>query len=50
VQFLQPVQILMAQRQDIAPPAVVRPLNERDLARIRRKTRADMPDDYYERS
>jgi acetyltransferase-like isoleucine patch superfamily enzyme len=32
------------------PAKVVRPLNEKDLARIRRKTRADMPDDYYERS
>jgi acetyltransferase-like isoleucine patch superfamily enzyme len=32
------------------PAKVVRPLNERDLARIRRKTRADMPDDYYGRS
>lgn len=32
------------------PASVVRPLNEKDLARIRRKTRGDMPDDYYERS
>jgi acetyltransferase-like isoleucine patch superfamily enzyme len=32
------------------PAKVVRPLSEKDLARIRRKTRADMPDDYYERS
>jgi carbonic anhydrase/acetyltransferase-like protein (isoleucine patch superfamily) len=32
------------------PAKVVRPLNEKDLARIRRKTRNDMPDDYYERS
>jgi len=32
------------------PVKVIRPLNDRDLARIRRKTRADMPDDYYERS
>jgi acetyltransferase-like isoleucine patch superfamily enzyme len=32
------------------PAKVVRPLNETDLARIRRKTRRDMPDDYYERS
>jgi acetyltransferase-like isoleucine patch superfamily enzyme len=32
------------------PAKVVRPLNEKDLARIRRKTRPDMPDDYYERS
>jgi carbonic anhydrase/acetyltransferase-like protein (isoleucine patch superfamily) len=32
------------------PAKVVRPLNGRDLARIRRKTRRDMPDDYYERS
>jgi acetyltransferase-like isoleucine patch superfamily enzyme len=31
------------------PAKVVRPLNEKDLARIRRKTRGDMPDDYYER-
>jgi len=32
------------------PARVVRPLNESDLARIRRKTRGDMPDDFYERS
>lgn len=32
------------------PARVVRPLDEKDLARIRRKTRRDMPDDYYERS
>jgi acetyltransferase-like isoleucine patch superfamily enzyme len=32
------------------PAKVVRPLNEKDLAHVRRKTRADMPDDYYERS
>jgi acetyltransferase-like isoleucine patch superfamily enzyme len=32
------------------PAKVVRPLSEKDLARIRRKTRGDMPDDYYERS
>jgi carbonic anhydrase/acetyltransferase-like protein (isoleucine patch superfamily) len=32
------------------PAKVVRPLDEKDLARIRRKTRRDMPDDYYERS
>jgi acetyltransferase-like isoleucine patch superfamily enzyme len=32
------------------PAKVVRPLNEKDLARIRRKTRRDMPDDYYEQS
>jgi len=32
------------------PAKVVRPLEEKDLARIRRKTRADMPDDYYQRS
>jgi acetyltransferase-like isoleucine patch superfamily enzyme len=32
------------------PAKVVRPLNEKDLARIRRKTRKDIPDDYYERS
>jgi carbonic anhydrase/acetyltransferase-like protein (isoleucine patch superfamily) len=31
------------------PAKVVRPLNEKDLAHIRRKTRGDMPDDYYER-
>jgi len=30
------------------PAKVVRPLSERDLARLRRKTRADMPDGYYE--
>ena len=32
------------------PAKVIRPLNEKDLARIRRKTRGDMPDDYYQRS
>ena len=32
------------------PAKVVRPLDEKDLARIRRKTRGDMPDDFYERS
>lgn len=32
------------------PAKVVRPLDEKDLARIRRKTRADMPDDFYDRS
>jgi acetyltransferase-like isoleucine patch superfamily enzyme len=32
------------------PARVVRPLREEDLARIRRKTRVDIPDDYYERS
>jgi acetyltransferase-like isoleucine patch superfamily enzyme len=32
------------------PAKVVRPLGEKDLARIRRKTRGDMPDDLYERS
>ena len=32
------------------PARVVRPLTEKDLSRIRRKTRRDMPDDYYERS
>ena len=32
------------------PAKVIRPLDEKDLARIRRKTRADMPDGYYERS
>ena len=32
------------------PARVIRPLDEKDLARIRRKTRGDMPDDYYERS
>jgi carbonic anhydrase/acetyltransferase-like protein (isoleucine patch superfamily) len=31
------------------PAKVVRPLNEKDLARIRRKTRSDMPDGYYEK-
>lgn len=30
------------------PARVVRPLVEDDLARIRRKTRRDMPDDYYD--
>jgi carbonic anhydrase/acetyltransferase-like protein (isoleucine patch superfamily) len=29
------------------PARVVRPLTEADLARVRRKTRADMPDSYY---
>jgi acetyltransferase-like isoleucine patch superfamily enzyme len=29
------------------PAKVVRPLDEQDLARIRRKTRGDMPDDFY---
>jgi acetyltransferase-like isoleucine patch superfamily enzyme len=32
------------------PAKVVRPLDGRDLGRIRRKTRGDMPDDFYERS
>jgi carbonic anhydrase/acetyltransferase-like protein (isoleucine patch superfamily) len=32
------------------PAKVVRRLEQKDLARIRRKTRRDMPDDYYERS
>jgi carbonic anhydrase/acetyltransferase-like protein (isoleucine patch superfamily) len=32
------------------PAKVVRPLEEKDLARIRRKTRGDMPDDFYERA
>lgn len=32
------------------PAKVVRPLNEKDLAHVRRKTRKDIPDDYYERS
>jgi acetyltransferase-like isoleucine patch superfamily enzyme len=32
------------------PARVVRPLSEKDLARIRRKTRREMPDNYYERS
>lgn len=32
------------------PAKVVRPLNEGDLARIHRKTRRDMPDDYYEQT
>jgi len=31
------------------PAKVIRPLEEKDLARIRRKTRADMPDDFSER-
>lgn len=31
------------------PARVVKPLDERDLARLRRKTRADMPDDDYQR-
>jgi carbonic anhydrase/acetyltransferase-like protein (isoleucine patch superfamily) len=30
------------------PAKVVRSLTETDLARVRRKTRSDMPDDYYE--
>ena len=32
------------------PAKVVRPLDDRDLARIRRKTRGDIPDAFYERS
>ena len=32
------------------PAKVVRPMSEKDLAHVRRKTRKDMPDDYYERS
>jgi acetyltransferase-like isoleucine patch superfamily enzyme len=32
------------------PARVVRPLEENDLARIRRKTRGDMPDGFYDRS
>jgi carbonic anhydrase/acetyltransferase-like protein (isoleucine patch superfamily) len=32
------------------PAKVVRALDETDLARIRRKTRGDMPDDFYEHS
>jgi hypothetical protein len=32
------------------PAKVVRPLSEKDLARIHRKTRRDMPDDYYDRA
>ncbi len=32
------------------PAKVVRQLDDRDLARLRRKTRGDMPDDFYERS
>jgi len=32
------------------PARAVRPLDENDLARIRRKTRGDMPDDFYKRS
>jgi acetyltransferase-like isoleucine patch superfamily enzyme len=31
------------------PAKVIRPLNEKDLARIRRKTRGDMPDGYYDK-
>ncbi len=31
------------------PARVVRALEDRDLTRIRRKTRRDMPDDYYDR-
>jgi acetyltransferase-like isoleucine patch superfamily enzyme len=31
------------------PARVVRPLHENDLARIRRKTRRDMPDGFYDR-
>jgi carbonic anhydrase/acetyltransferase-like protein (isoleucine patch superfamily) len=31
------------------PAKVVRPLNDKDLTRIHRKTHAEMPDDYYER-
>ncbi len=30
------------------PAKIVRPLYEKDLAHVRRKTRKDMPDDYYE--
>jgi acetyltransferase-like isoleucine patch superfamily enzyme len=30
------------------PAKVIRPLDQKDLARIRRKTRGDMPDDYYD--
>ena len=32
------------------PAKVIRPLDEKDLTRIRRKTRGDMPDDFYKRS
>jgi acetyltransferase-like isoleucine patch superfamily enzyme len=32
------------------PAKVVRPLGDADVARIRRKTRGDMPDDFYEGS
>jgi len=32
------------------PARVVRRLREKDLAHVRRKTRADMPDDFYDRS
>jgi acetyltransferase-like isoleucine patch superfamily enzyme len=32
------------------PAKAVRELDEKDLARIRRKTRGDMPDDFYKRS
>jgi acetyltransferase-like isoleucine patch superfamily enzyme len=31
------------------PAKALRPLGENDLARIRRKTRGDMPDDFYDR-
>ena len=31
------------------PAKVVRPLDERDIARLRRKTRGDMPEDFYDR-
>jgi acetyltransferase-like isoleucine patch superfamily enzyme len=32
------------------PAKVIRPLDDKDVARIRRKTRGDMPDDIYSRS
>lgn len=32
------------------PAKVIRPLEEKDLAKIKRKARGDMPDDFYERS
>jgi acetyltransferase-like isoleucine patch superfamily enzyme len=32
------------------PAKVIRPLDEKSLARIRRKTSGEMPDDFYERS
>jgi len=32
------------------PAKVIRPLEEKDVARVRRQTRGDMPEDFYERS